>query len=179
MSRSAQVAVLGHRLLQLGVALFLIGLVTGFAVPFLANPCMGLTSHLEGVLNGIFLILLGLLWPRLALTERAFRATFWLALYGTFANWATTLLAAAWGAGGTTMPIAAPGLEGSPFQENMIAAMLLSLSVAVIAASALVLYGLRMVPAPAATVDVSTASFVTPGQRSPDASPGARVAPGP
>ena len=39
-------------LLQLGILLFLIGLLTGFVIPKLANPRMGLASHLEGVLNG-------------------------------------------------------------------------------------------------------------------------------
>lgn len=47
-------------LLQLGIILFLIGLLTGVAIPKLANPRMGLASHLEGVLNGIFLVTVGL-----------------------------------------------------------------------------------------------------------------------
>lgn len=81
----------GHRLLQLGVALFLLGLLTGLAVPGLANPRMALASHLEGLMNGLFLIALGLMWPRVALSARLASVTFWLACYGTFANWAATL----------------------------------------------------------------------------------------
>lgn len=42
----------GHALLQAGVALFLAGLLVGLAVPAMANPRMGLASHLEGVMNG-------------------------------------------------------------------------------------------------------------------------------
>jgi len=49
-----------HRLLQFGYGLFLLGLLTGLGIPLLANPRMGLSSHLEGVMNGIFLIGLGL-----------------------------------------------------------------------------------------------------------------------
>ena len=49
----------GHRLLQLGVTLFLLGLLVGFAVQSLANPRMGLASHIEGVMNGLFLMALG------------------------------------------------------------------------------------------------------------------------
>jgi (hydroxyamino)benzene mutase len=135
--------VLGHRLLQLGTLLFLLGLLTGFAIPLLANPRMGLTSHLEGVMNGTFLLVVGLLWPRLRLSPLAQVALFWLAVYGTFANWATTLLAAAWGAGASMMPIAGNGLLGSSAQEATIAALLLSLGVAIVAACGTVLWGLR------------------------------------
>ena len=88
-------------LIQNGVLLFFFGLVTGLAVPMLAIPRMGLSSHLEGILNGFFLILLGLMWPRLRLPRPALVIAFWLAIYGTYINWATTLLAAAWGAGAT------------------------------------------------------------------------------
>lgn len=134
----------GHRLLQLGMLLFLAGLLTGFVIPALANPRMGLASHLEGVINGMLLVLLGLLWPRLRLGAAARTATFSLALFGTFVNWATTLLAAAWGAGGPMMPIAAPGRIGPDWQETVISVLLATLSLAIVAATLLVLYGLRL-----------------------------------
>ncbi len=136
----------GHRLLQLGALLFLLGLLVGFIVPSLTNPRMGLASHLEGVLNGMFLVMLGLLWPRLLLGARAATSLFWLAVYGSFANWATTLLAAFWGAG-TRMPIAAGAHHGTTGQELAIEVLLATLSVAIVAASVLVLWGLRRRPA--------------------------------
>ena len=132
---------LGHRLLQLGILLFLLGLLTGFAVPMLANPRMGLSSHLEGILNGMFLVLLGLLWPQLRLPRFWLSAVFWLAIYGTFANWGATLLAAHWGAG-ASMPIAAGGFKGSPHQEAVIDFLLYSLSFAMVALCVIVLWGL-------------------------------------
>ncbi|OBG65244.1 hypothetical protein A9X05_10165 [Mycobacterium sp. E3298] len=46
-------------LFTLGLVLFLIGLLTGFAVAALKNPRMALSSHLEAVLNGMFLVLIG------------------------------------------------------------------------------------------------------------------------
>lgn len=147
MSGQASAAARGHRLLQLGVLLFLIGLLTGFAIPALANPRMGLASHLEALMNGTFLILLGLLWPRLTLPPRGLTALFWLAVYGGFANWTATLLAAAWGAGGAHMPIAATGFDGSPLQELLIAALLISLSIAMVSVCMLALWGLRSAPA--------------------------------
>jgi (hydroxyamino)benzene mutase len=56
-------------LFTLGLVLFLIGLLTGLVVPAVKNPRMALSSHLEGVLNGMFLVLLGLLWPHIDLPK--------------------------------------------------------------------------------------------------------------
>ncbi len=132
----------GHRLLQWGFVLFMLGLLIGFAVPILENPRMGLASHLQGITNGMFLVILGLVWPKLRLSAGGFRVLFWLAIYGTFANWVATGLAAFWGAG-TAMPIAAVGHEGTAFQESLIMGLLLSLSLAMIGAVGLTLWGLQ------------------------------------
>jgi heme/copper-type cytochrome/quinol oxidase subunit 2 len=45
-----------RRLLWHGIALFLIGLFTGLAEQHFANIRMALAAHLEGVMNGTFLI---------------------------------------------------------------------------------------------------------------------------
>lgn len=129
-------------LMRAGVLLFFIGLLTGLAVPLMQLPRMALSSHLEGVMNGMLLIILGLLWPRLSLPAWTGTATFWLALYGTFANWLATLLSAAWGAA-AMMPIAGQGATGSPLAEGIVAALLGSLTLAMIVACLLVLWGLR------------------------------------
>lgn len=132
---------LGRMLMCLGVLLFLLGLFTGFAVPALAHPRMGLSSHLEGVVNGTFLIVIGLVWPHLALA-RAWAATaFVLLVYGTFANWFATLLSAYWGAVGT-MPLAGGSMHGTALQEHVVFALLVSLSVAMVAGCVLLLVGL-------------------------------------
>jgi (hydroxyamino)benzene mutase len=135
----------GHRLVQLGVVLFLLGLFVGFAVPFLTNPRMGLTSHLEGVMNGMLLIILGLVWPRLTLGEGALKAAFWMTIYASFANFAATFLAAVWGAG-RNMPIAAPEPTATVMQENVVDFLLVTLAAALVAAMVIVLWGLRGLP---------------------------------
>lgn len=137
------VATQARRLLQLGLGLFLLGLLTGFAVPLVANPRMALSSHLEGVMNGMFLAILGLLWTRLRLGQRARALLLGLVVYGTFANWGTTLLAAAWGAGESMMPLAAAGHAGTSAQEMLIMVGLLSLSVAMLVACPMAIWGLR------------------------------------
>lgn len=129
-------------LLQLGIALFLIGLLTGLVIPRLSNPRMGLASHLEGVLNGMFLVALGLLWRKLNLSNGWLAITFGLAVYGTFANWLATFLAAFWGAG-KLMPIAGMSRQGSSAEEGAIRFLLTTLSVAMIAVCVIVIVGLR------------------------------------
>lgn len=132
-----------RRLLQAGITLFLIGLLTGLAVPALGNPRMGLASHVEAVMNGTFLVVLGLLWPRLILSSTQFTIAFWLAVLGTFANWLSTFLAAMWAAGSRMMPMAGGGHTGSSIQEAVINGLLVFLSIAMIAVCIVVLLGLR------------------------------------
>jgi len=134
---------LGRRLLRYGIVLFLLGLATGRLVESLALPRMGLSSHLQGVMNGTFLVVVGLIWPHLRLHALLLRAAYWLALVGTYLNWAVTLAAAAWGAGGTTMPLAAGDHLGTPDQELTLLIGLRALNVAMFASCFLVLWGLR------------------------------------
>jgi hydroxylaminobenzene mutase len=129
-----------RRLLILGATLFLLGLLTGFVPGALANPRMGLASHLEGVMNGTFLIALGAAWGHVGLGARAEGIAFWSLGFGTTANWLTTLLAAVWGTGRMT-PLAAPGLKGLPWQEAVVSAGLVALSVAMLLGTTLVLFG--------------------------------------
>ena len=129
-------------LIQLGVFLFFLGLVVGFLVPALPNPRMGLASHLEGIINGIFLIAIGSIWSRLVLAPRVLKVLFSLLIYGTFANWLATLLAAIWGAG-RSMPIAAQGQESTASKEIVVDFLLYSLSLAMLASCVILLIGLR------------------------------------
>lgn len=80
-------------------------------VPIFASPRLAVSSHIEGVLNGIFLIVLGLVWHKLALSDKTLKITIWLALYGTFANWFGILVAAVFNAG-KMLEVAAGGTEG-------------------------------------------------------------------
>lgn len=130
------------KLIFLGVLLFLLGLIVGLVVPLLANPRMGVSSHLEGVMNGILLIMLGLIWERLQLSGKVLSTTFWLALYGTFVNWFGVLLAAIFDSG-AMMSIAANGKQGPPLIEGLVTFSLLSLSLAMIIVSITVLIGLK------------------------------------
>lgn len=111
-------------LFTIGLALFLIGLLTGLVIPALKNPRMALSSHLEGVLNGMFLVVLGLLWPHIDLPEAWQVIAVALIVYSAYANWLATLLAAAWGAGRKFAPIAtgdhkAPAANGGKDRHQL------------------------------------------------------------
>jgi len=132
-----------RRMSASGAALLLLGLLTGLLVPKLANPRMALASHVEGVMSGMMLMILGLLWPQLRLGAGAMKAAGWLAVYGAFANWINPLMAAAWDAGGTMMPGASGGKKGSRFQEMIINVVAVSLVLALVPAVFIVFWGLR------------------------------------
>src|SRR5262245_30246532 len=100
-----------RRLIWYGMFLFLLGLFTGFAEQNFANPRMGLAAHLEGVMNGTCLVALGAVWTAVSLSPRLTGAAYWTALYGTYANWAVTLLAAIFGTAAMS-PITAAGRRG-------------------------------------------------------------------
>ncbi|MCZ2483142.1 hydrogenase [Aquirufa nivalisilvae] len=128
------------KLIFLGVFLFFLGLVIGLLIPILAKPRIGLSSHLEGVMNGMFLILLGLIWNRLTLSTFWLKSTFRLVVFGTYINFLTIGLAAATGAG-KLLPIAG-GTEQGPMIESIITLGLISLSIAMLLVCILVMKGL-------------------------------------
>jgi hydroxylaminobenzene mutase len=131
-----------RRLMWHGIFLFLLGLFTGFAESHVANVRMGLAAHLEGVMNGIFLVAVGAMWPHVKLAANAKATAFWLTLYGTYLNWLITLLAAIFGTGALS-PITAPGRSGLPWQESLVTAGFMSVGIAIVLASLLMLWGLR------------------------------------
>ena len=133
----------GHRLLQVGVLLFLYALLLGLAIPSFSLPRLALSAHLLAIMQGLFLMVAGLFWPRLKLAPAAALAAFWLLLYGCFATSAANLLGAAWHAGNTLLPLAAGAARGSALQEGVIAAGLRTGGAALILVLALVAWGLR------------------------------------
>ena len=128
-----------NKLIFLGLILFLIGLLLGLFVQNMTNPRMALSAHLEGIMNGMFLVILGLIWTRLLLSKIVFRITFWLVIYGTFANLTAVILAALTGFG-KMMPIAG-GQEGTGIIEDLITLLLLSLALSMVTVCVIVLAG--------------------------------------
>lgn len=136
----------GHRLLQTGALLFLLGLLTGLAMPQFTSPRLALSTHLLGLMQGTFLLAAGLMWPRLHLSSTASRGGHALAIYGCLSAWTANFLSAAWGAGGSMVPMAAGGARGSMLQEGLIRLLLMPAAAALVATTVLILWGLRTPP---------------------------------
>jgi hydroxylaminobenzene mutase len=131
-----------RRLMWHGMCLFLLGLVTGLAEQRFANIRMGLAAHLEGVMNGTFLVALGAVWTEVRLSPPAKAFAYWTALCGTYGNWFVTTLAAIFGTAALS-PITAAGHSGLPWQESLVTAGFLTIGIAIITSSVFVLWGLR------------------------------------
>jgi hydroxylaminobenzene mutase len=125
-----------------GMALFLIGLLTGFVEQHFVNMRMGLAAHLEGVMNGTFLVALGAVWTEVRLPPRARAAAYWIVLYGTYGNWFVTTLAAVFGTAALS-PLTGAGHSGQPWQETLVTVGFISVGIAIVAAAGTVLWGLR------------------------------------
>jgi hydroxylaminobenzene mutase len=128
------------RLLFLGILLFLFGLLFALFIPMMTNPRMGLSAHLEGTMNGMFLVILGLIWHKLFLKDKWLSIAFWLSVYGSFSNFLAVSISAITGAG-KLMPIAG-GKEGTTIVEAIISFLLITLALAMIIVCIIVLTGL-------------------------------------
>ena len=144
MNTSTALSHQGHRLLRVGVALFLFTSLEGFAIPYLAAPRLGLSVHTLSALQGVLLLALGLVWPRLNLGATTSRIAFWLLIYSTFAILAAYVMASAWGAGNKTMSLAAGAAHGSAFQEAVIKGVAYSSGPTGLISFGFILMGLRI-----------------------------------
>ena len=132
-----------HRMLQIGIGLFVFSGLEGFAIPRLASPPLGRSVHTLSALQGVMALTLGLFWPRLHLGAHAARIAFWTYNYSSFATLVPFMLAAVWGAGNTTIPLAAGEARGNALQETTIKVIQYSAAPPLFISMALILWGLR------------------------------------
>ena len=123
-----------------GATLLLLGLVSGLVTALDANPRMGLSAHLEGVLNGIMLIAIGSAWTSVVLPCRLKLAALLLLIVGGALNWLATQLSAVWGTGALT-PIIAPLPSGTATQEMLVSILLALVAIAMLSGMLLVAVG--------------------------------------
>lgn len=123
-----------------GVLMFLLGLLTGFAIPALRSSRLGLSAHLTGVQSGSFLLAAGLLWPHLRLWpvwNGVIANGLWISLYGL---WLALLLAAVFGAG-RGLPIAGQGVTTTAVRQSLVTGLMAIASLALVADVAAILLG--------------------------------------
>lgn len=126
--------------LVLGAILFFLGLVSGLLAGIAANPRMGLSAHMQGITNGIFLIAVGAAWHFVSLSDRFKKLMLGLLVYGTYANWLSTQGAAFWNTGNLT-PIHSSSPTASSLQEAIVSFGLVSLTVAMLLGTMLLVWG--------------------------------------
>jgi len=132
-----------HRMLQIGIGLFVFSGLEGFAIPRLASPPLGRSVHTLSALQGVMALTLGLFWPRLHLGANTSRIALWTYNYSSFATLVPFMLAAVWGAGNTTIPLAAGEARGNALQEATIKVIQYSAAPPFFISMALILWGLR------------------------------------
>ena len=130
----------------MGIVFILYSSVEGFVIPHFGSPRVGLSTHTLGALQGVLLLALGLLWPKLSLRAIASRVAFWCLLYSALAILGAYSIAAAWGVGNETIVLAGElphGLRhGTALQETLIKILSYSSAPTGLTAFALVLWGL-------------------------------------
>lgn len=136
-----ELQVTGRRLVWHGMLLFLVGLVTGTQQRRFTNMRMALSAHLEGVMNGTFLIALGAIWTQVKLPPNLRRAACWTTLYGTYGNWLFTTVGAALGTAAAN-PTLSQGHHGKPWQERLVLLGFRSMRYAFLSAVVLIVSGL-------------------------------------
>jgi hydroxylaminobenzene mutase len=113
-----------QRLLQIGAAVLLYSFFEGFAIPYLGSPRIGLSVHTLSGFEAVLLLVLGLVWPRLAIGRTSARLACWFLVYSALAILAAYTIAAFWGVGIDTIRLMGElpyGLgRGTPSQEMVI-----------------------------------------------------------
>src|SRR5947199_3565270 len=144
MDSSSALSRQGHRMLQIGIGHFVFSGLEGFAISILPVPALGRSVHTLSALQGVMMLALGLFWPRLNLGGTAARVAFGTYIYSSVATLVSFVLAAVWGAGNTTIPLAAGAARGSARQEAIIKIVSYSAALPFFVAMALILWGLRI-----------------------------------
>jgi hydroxylaminobenzene mutase len=101
-----------------GTWLFLLGLLTGFAIPAFRSPRIGLSAHLAAIESGLGLIAFGLLLPRLSISPALAAGVARVLPASLYVLWIGLVFAAALGTG-RALPIAGAGHTAQAWQENV------------------------------------------------------------
>lgn len=130
-----------RQLIFAGMLLFFFGLLNGMAIPSFVNPRLGLSAHLSALQHGLVLIIFGLIWNRLQLSDKGLTWCYRLSVYSMYGIWIGLVLGAAWGTISGT-PMAGAGFGTTPEKEAIVNFLLNSGAGAIVIAGIQILYGL-------------------------------------
>jgi hydroxylaminobenzene mutase len=103
-------------LIVAGAILFLLGLLQGAVVQMLLNSRMALSAHLTAVQGGTALMVVGVVWPAVSLSETLQSTARWAIILGLYALWVGLTLSATTGAS-DALPIAGAGYKAGRVVE--------------------------------------------------------------
>jgi hydroxylaminobenzene mutase len=136
-----EIALLGRKLIILGLVLFLIGLIQGALIPYFHNPRMALSAHLAAVQSGMAMAIFGLIWALVDLKESILKIAYYTNVIGLYAVWFAISLGAAMGAS-RALPIAGQGFSTSPTAETVVEIIVTAGAVATVISVSLIVMGL-------------------------------------
>ena len=131
-----------RRLAFHGALLFLLGLVMGIVVPYVASPRVGLSAHTGTILNGAALLGFAAVWSWVVLPAATAAAAYWLLVVGSYVGCAFLFLAGVLGTHSGT-PLHGPAQGAEPWKEMLVSAGLSVGGIVILAGAALAVWGLR------------------------------------
>lgn len=117
------------RLVVAGAVLFLLGLLLGAVNQSFENPRMALSAHLTAVQSGTALMIVGVVWPAVALQPRLAALSGMAIIGGMYGLVAGLTLSAMTGAS-AVLPIAGAGHSAGAAMETVVTILVLGSSAA-------------------------------------------------
>ena len=130
-----------RKLIIAGVLLFLFGLLNGMAIPSFTNPRLGLSAHLSALQHGLVLIVIGIIWDKIAFSTRGQTWCYGLSVFSMYGIWIGLVLGASWGTISGT-PMAGAGFGTTAEKEAIVSFFLNTGALAIVIAVIQILYGL-------------------------------------
>lgn len=110
----------GQGLIRWGVGLLFLSIVSGFVLPLVSDPVLGLGGHIQGLLNAFMIILVGLIWSRLELGYWSSMIVYWFLIIPGFVTLIVMVACTLMNIGGTAFPIVGEGHVGTELQERIV-----------------------------------------------------------
>ncbi len=136
---------LKRRLLWHGILLCTLGFIVGLFIPLYVNPRAGLATHLLGITQGLFLAVVGLIYPYLKLSFKLARVNFWMLLISAYIGMAGEFTGAAFGLTKVFIITAEGFPPGSAWMENTVEIAIKGISSFILLSCLIILFGLRRV----------------------------------
>ncbi len=132
-----------RRLLWHGIFICTLAFIIGLFIPLYANPRAGLAAHVLGITEGMFLAIIGFAYPQLKLSFFFARSSFWMLIISAYVGLFGQFLSSAFGLK-RILVITGEGMnEGNLWMETSLEVATKAISISLLVACAIVLFGLR------------------------------------